>query len=645
MNLTKTFMRYLFIVGVLILGLSSSYADSHDVAWTFGNTGFFSYDLDSFSPASSNLGTVGTSNPDLTLHIGQRYEVTITNPGIHPFEVLAKGGTAVDDVVLLSQKSGVNPPLESDPGINWVQSGGGVVTFTMTQTFYDNMVVEGNIPGYRCQTHTTTMRGDFLILSLPLDDPIPEPIPKGSTVIELTPFAVGLVAPLHLEEIDDGSGRVLVLEQNGKVFIVENGFLHAMPFLDVTELLVSPLGIIGGHDENDFDERGLLGLALHPEFTNQASPGYRKVFTYTSEPVAEAADFTTVPLPDGEVFNHQTIITEWTIDQTNPNRVDPDSRRVILRIDQPQFNHDGGMVAFGHDGYLYISLGDGGGADDTANGHGQTGNGQNINTVHGSILRIDPLDPATTGSSADAPGANGKYRVPADNVFVGVEGVDEIFAYGLRNPYRFSFDSLSGDLIVADVGQNFIEEVDIVVSGGNYGWNQKEGSFKFDPLSGNVTDDLTGLPEGLIDPVAEYDHDEGTSIIGGYLYNGSAFPELVGKYIFGDFSTGFSSPMGRLFYADLATGEINEFQIGTDDRALGLYMKGFGQDAQGELYVLASSNLGPYGDGGVVLKIDTCSPRTPADINGDCIVNLLDFADLAVQWLSCTHVDVSVCGN
>jgi hypothetical protein len=184
-----------------------------------------------------------------------------------------------------------------------------------------------------------------------------------------------------------------------------------------------------------------------------------------------------------------------------------------------------------------------------------------------------------------------------------VDGVDEIYAYGFRNPWRFSFHPLTGDLIVGDVGQNDIEEIDIVLAGGNYGWNLKEGTFRFDPATGTVNNDLSDLPPDLIDPVAQYDHDDGITAIGGFVYYGSAIPELMGKYVFGDFSLSFFLAEGRLLYADLKTGLIEEFIIGSDDRNLGLYVKAFGQDADGELYLLAGTNLGPFGAGGTVLKI------------------------------------------
>ncbi|MBU2578407.1 PQQ-dependent sugar dehydrogenase, partial [Patescibacteria group bacterium] len=389
------------------------------------------------------------------------------------------------------------------------------------------------------------------------------------------------------------------------------------PFLNVSSRIVSPLGILGSFDENDYDERGLLGLAFHPEFSNFESPGYHKIYTYTSEPVEGIADFTTVALSVGVSFDHQSVIAEWTVSSEDENKIDTSSRREIMRIDQPQFNHNAGKLEFGPDGYLYIALGDGGSANDDAEGHGDEGNGQNIDTVHGSILRIDPLSPNETLSSSDAISSNGKYRVPVDNPMVGIGGLDEIFAYGFRNPFKFSFDPVSYRLIVADVGQNNIEEIDIVESGKNYGWNIKEGTFRFVPETGNVTSNVSGLTSDLVDPVAQYDHDEGSSIIGGFIYRGNAIPDLYGKYVFGDFSMSFSSGAGRLFYAELDTGEIKELVIGQDNRSLGLFVKGFGIDAEGEIYVLASSSLGPFGAGGKVLKI---TQSTQSSDDSDCFI-------------------------
>ncbi|MEX0936229.1 MAG: PQQ-dependent sugar dehydrogenase [Pirellulales bacterium] len=409
-----------------------------------------------------------------------------------------------------------------------------------------------------------------------LTDPIPTPITKGNIGVELELVAAGLVAPNYLTHAGDGTNRLFVVDQPGTIELIKDGQLTTEPFLDLSDRLV---GISG------FDERGLLGLAFHPDFANSSAGGFGKLYTYTSEPISGDADFT---VPISGSFNHQSVIAEWQVDAANPDLVDMSTRREILRIDQPQSNHNGGMVAFGPDGNLHIALGDGGGSNDNDAGHGTIGNGQDNTNVLGTLLRID-----VDGTDS----ANGDYGIPGDNPFLGdTEVPDEIFAYGLRNPFRFSFDSQTGDLIVGDAGQNNIEEVDIVTAGGNFGWRLKEGSFAFDPSDGSVSDDLTGLPSGLIDPVLEYDHDEGDAVIGGFVYRGDAIPQLQGKYVFGDFSQ-------RLFWGDLETGEIHEMVIGFDDRDLDLFVKGFGQDADGELYLLGSASGGLDGQTGAVFRI------------------------------------------
>jgi glucose/arabinose dehydrogenase len=287
----------------------------------------------------------------------------------------------------------------------------------------------------------------------------------------------------------------------------------------------------------DFDERGLLGLAFHPDYATNG-----KLYTFTSEPVTGPADFTVADLPplDAEDLRHQSVVAEWQVSIADPDVVDPGSRRELLRIDNPQFNHNAGMLNFGPGGNLFIAIGDGGAANDDAPGHGLQGNGQNPANVLGTILRID-----VDGNNS----ANGEYGIPVAAPFSTLTTdptgtiPDEIFAYGFRNPYRFNFDSETGALIVGDVGQDNIEEVDIVTAGGNFGWRFKEGSFAFDFTDGSVSNDLTGIPPGLNDPVLEYDHDEGISVIGGFVYRGSAIPELVGNYVFGDFTDeGFVTP-------------------------------------------------------------------------------------------------------
>jgi hypothetical protein len=287
-----------------------------------------------------------------------------------------------------------------------------------------------------------------------------------------------------------------------------------------------------------------------------------------------------------------------------------------LRIDEPQFNHDAGALVFGPDGMLYIALGDGGAADDQGVGHVPGGNGQEPGNILGTILRIDP-----NGSNS----ANGQYGIPADNPFVGMDGyLDEIFAYGFRNPFRFSFDMMSGEMYIGDVGQNDIEEIDIGVAGGNYGWRVKEGSFCFDPNGADRgfvfacgPDDA---PADLIDPIAEYDHDEGIAIVGGFVYRGNRIAELKGRYVFGDFLER-SSITGRLFYLQ-QNNRILEFDLADRD-ALGMRVLGFGQDGNGEVYVLANETGTPFGDTGVVLRIAPADPpgrNFRAHLSGDAEV-------------------------
>ena len=250
---------------------------------------------------------------------------------------------------------------------------------------------------------------------------------------------------------------------------------------------------------------------------------------------------------------------------------------------------------------LYIALGDGGGADDRDGqafigeaiiGHGVQGNGQDLTNPLGSVLRINPNE--TTSK-------NGQYGIPSDNPFSNKENaLGEIYAYGFRNPFRFSFDSASGALVLADVGQNTIEEVNIVKSGGNYGWGLKEGHFRFEP-NGNNAGFITNEPitGNFIDPVLEYDHDEGTAIIGGFVYRGKMIPNLEGYYLFGD-AAKTSNGDGRLFYSNGSI--IHELDL-TRQAQPEFWVLGFGQDNDGELYVLGNNTGIPFGITGVVYKI------------------------------------------
>lgn len=413
-------------------------------------------------------------------------------------------------------------------------------------------------------------------------------IPQGDVRIDLELVASGLTSPVSATHAGDGSGRLFVVDQAGQIRIIQNGVLLPGPFLDITSIMV-PVNPF-------FDERGALGLAFHPDYADNG----RFFVRYSKPRDGDPSE----PCFGSSRGCHEAILAEFSV-SADPNVANPNGT-ILFRVDEPQFNHNAGQVAFGPDGFLYFTLGDGGGANDSLNDptlpHGPIGNGQNIETHLGSILRID------VDGTPQAPLA---YAIPHDNPFVNAAGQDEIYAYGFRNPYRFSFDDGpggDGSLFLADVGQNLFEEIDVVEKGGNYGWVIREGFHCFDPFNPNVPPAAcsnTG-PHGepLLDPVAEYNHGDGIAVVGGFVYRGSMFPSLWGKYIFGDFSQDFG-PSGRLFYLDAEgdPSQIFEFQLGEPNAPLGLFVFGFGEDEHGEIYLLASQNLAPAGDGGLVFHI------------------------------------------
>jgi glucose/arabinose dehydrogenase len=439
--------------------------------------------------------------------------------------------------------------------------------------------------------------------SAPFDSTIFAPIQPGGYAVALEPVATGLTAPNKGVVAAGDLGALYVVDQPGTVWRVNLVTGTKSVFLDVSARLV-PLGVFG---PGTFDERGLLGLAFHPSYAVNG-----KLYTYTSEPTAGPPSLpSTIATPD-----HQNVVAEWT---ATMGVVDPSSRRELLRENHPQFNHNGGDLAFGPDGMLYIAIGDGGAADDQGPGHVAGGNAQSLANALGKVLRID-----VGGTNS----GNGQYGIPPDNPFVGMPGtVAEIWAFGFRNPFRFSFDRTEGGLFIGDVGQNDIEEVDVVVRGGNYGWNSKEGTLFFhengDADGFASTVDNGRVPAGVIDPIAQYDtHHEGHSVIGGFVYRGSALPQLRGRYVFGDFSRAFRFPsgpndQGRLFTLQQRGGsglrQINELHLpgqgglgkanreGTE--GIGIGVLGFGQDDTGELYVLGNPSGTPFGTDGRVLRL------------------------------------------
>lgn len=355
--------------------------------------------------------------------------------------------------------------------------------------------------------------------------------PGGVTAVSLEPFASGLSAPVALTHAGDGSGQLYAVEQRGYIRVIEpDGAVSETPFLEI------PDGVIAG------GERGLLGLAFHPEY-----PDDPRIFVmYTAA-------------PDGA-----NTISEFTVAS---GTADPASERILLAIPDFAGNHNGGNVVFGPDGYLYAGTGDGGGGGDPQE------NGQNPNALLGKILRIDV-------DSSDP------YGIPEDNPFAdGTGGAPEVWAIGMRNPWRFSFDRDTGDLWIADVGQSAWEEIDAEPpgeGGRNYGWNTMEGPECY----GAAECDQTGLTL----PVAAYTHDEGCTVIGGFVYRGSDWPALTGTYLYGDYCS------GRLWglNAEAAMGAQATDPVPLLDA--GVFLSAFGEDEAGELYAV---DLG----GGAILRV------------------------------------------
>jgi glucose/arabinose dehydrogenase len=353
------------------------------------------------------------------------------------------------------------------------------------------------------------------------------PDPTGYT---WRPVAGGLQKPLGLATAADGTGRLFIVEQAGRIQVVQDGQLLPQTYLDITDR-------VGSRG----NEQGLLGLAFHPHY---AQNGFFYV-NYTD-------------------LNGDTVIARFQVSADDPNRADPGSEKRLLSVKQPFPNHNGGSVVFGPDGYLYLGLGDGGSAGDPL------GNGQSLDTLLGKILRID-VD-------------NGDpYAIPPDNPFAGGGGRAEIWAYGLRNPWRFSFDRLTGDLYIGDVGQNQVEEIDFLPAnspgGSNFGWNFFEGSSAYQGAP----------PPGLltIPPVTEYSHALGCSVTGGVVYRGSRLPEWQGIYLFGDYCSGSVWGLTRDAQGSWLSKILFE-RVGQ--------ITSFGQDEQREVYLVDQ--------GGVVYVLD-----------------------------------------
>jgi glucose/arabinose dehydrogenase len=412
--------------------------------------------------------------------------------------------------------------------------------------------------------------------------------------VDMKLIADGFVSPVGVVSPGENDKRLFVIDQIGKIWVLDrDGNKLPIPFLDITSKLVAL--------NPGFDERGLLGLAFHPKYKHNG-----KFYVYYSAPRRAGGPSPTT------LWNNLTRVSEFKV-SANENVADINSERFILEIDDPQGNHNAGTIVFGpKDGYLYIAIGDGGGANDTPVGHvpdwylpNAGGNGQDIEAnLFGNILRID-ID-------------NGvPYSIPVSNPFVNKPGLDEIYAYGLRNPYRFSIDSKGNhDIIAGDVGQRLYEEINVIKKGANYGWNVKEGFICFNaanslvPFPNCPMMDNFGNP--LVDPVLvinTFSNPAGgraTAIVGGHVYRGNDLDGYEGKYIFGTFTQSPTTTNGELFAAKMrnsGTWTYEKISLKSSPNDIGALLKGMGEDRKGELYLTTSLIVGPTGTTGKVYKL------------------------------------------
>ncbi|RKD95069.1 PQQ-dependent sugar dehydrogenase [Halopiger aswanensis] len=611
------------------------------------------------------------TNPTLELQEGTTYELTWENIDGAPHNVVieSEDGEELERTEIMSSQ-GETQTLEFE--------------------------ATSDMATYFCEPHRPTMNGDISVSSgdgggqqeEQADQQAQEGFFQAGAEIGLQTVADGMTAPTDFAAEADGN-RYFVADQTGELWVVEDGDLQDEPFLDVGDRMVE-LGTFQGQyaDENqDYDERGLLGVELHPEFSDNG-----RFFVHYSAPPNDET-------PDG--WSHVEVVSEF---QADDGSADPESEQVLMAFQKPQYNHDAGPMAFGPDGYLYVPMGDGGGANDDMLGHlddwyddNEGGNGQNItDTLLGGVHRID----VDSEGDGDRP-----YGIPEDNPLVDSdEGLDEYYAWGFRNPFGISFDS-QDRLFVSDAGQDLFEEANIVEAGGNYGWNVKEGTHCFstdspgDPpedCPDSAPDEPPYNGQELQDPIVEYPHiyqEEvvGITIIGGHVYEAGDVSDLEGKYVFGDWTSdpARQSPNGRLLAAseregdggdgteqtegaapeesgtpenatedtqdepinetdgnetdengieeggfDNATNEtgdgdettadmgqtqpadedqvvprdelweMEELQVsGTEDGSFPYFVRQFGQDADGNVYVLANQEGVPEGDTGAVMQI------------------------------------------
>jgi Glucose / Sorbosone dehydrogenase len=439
-------------------------------------------------------------------------------------------------------------------------------------------------------------------------------IPVGTTEVMLDLHATGLTGsvlgvdqqiPTKMVAIPDGSGRMVVTTLGGLVrgLDASGNFLsgNSGVYLDTTtaQTAIEPYAY------------GVTSLAFHPDFANTGQAGFGKFYTLVTEaPKSSPAGYDFIPVI-GSGNNHAAVLAEYTV---APGAIGNDflvtsggsqnvTRRELFVAQEPDNEHNFGDLAFDSNGYLYITAGDGlfnynGGVNPEAQ------NAQELGTVLGKVLRIDPL-----GNNS----ANGQYGIVASNVFA-ADGnpntLGEIYSYGHRNPWRISVDDVTGQVVVGEVGHFNIEEVNIIQNGNNYGWNTMEGSFLIDQGNANLTPDVGDVyatANSITSPVFEYDHEDGKSVTGGFVYRGSNIPALQGKYIFSDFQGGDVATDQRLFAGDLATGNFEQLLISPGSSSLNQPVS-FGQDQNGELYVVQAN--------GEVLVINAPLPPSTTLVNG-----------------------------
>jgi len=468
-------------------------------------------------------------------------------------ELTRRRALALGGLALATQGAGCGSDVDSSAG----QQDDYGATDTVTAT--------AESPGSRTEAATDSDGGTA-------DETATETPPFEDLTVRAERVAAGFTSPVAVEIPE--TGRRFVVDQTGQIRLQDDDGLRDEPFLDISDRMV---------DVSGYSEQGLLGLAFHPSFDENG-----RFFVRYSAPPRDGT-------PDG--YSHTFVLSEFSADP-DESSADPDSETTILEIPQPQGNHNAGAIDFGPDGYLYVGTGDGGGADDQGSGHVDDwydavdgGNGQDVTeNLLGSILRID----------IDAEAEGNAYAVPDDNPLVGEEGLDEHYAWGFRNPWRFSFGP-EGRLFVADVGQGAWEEVDVVERGGNYGWNVTEGTHCF-----QAEDCPDESPDGRVlqDPVIEYPHGgadvSGIAVVGGYLYDGEAIPVLRDRYVFADWRA-----EGRLFAAresDDGLWPTTTVSVESETQ-FGPNVISFGRNPDGELFVCTSAEGQVTGDTGAVFRL------------------------------------------